>query len=80
MRRIPALLAVLAVPVLLAAGCTQLSSEDRALLMQAQSDSQAAKAEASKAAAAAQAAAADAKAANEKADRMFSRAQRKTSM
>jgi len=80
MRRIPVLAAVLALPVVLAAGCTQLSSEDRALLLQAQSDAKAAQVEAGKAAAAAQAAAADARAANEKAERMFSRTQRKTSM
>lgn len=80
MRRVPLALAALALPVLLAAGCTQLSTEDRALLTQAQTDAKAAQMEAAKASAAAQAAAADAKAANEKADRMFARAQRKTSM
>lgn len=81
MRRIPVLMAVLALPAFLATGCSQqLSAEDRALLVQAQSDAKAAQVEAGKAAAAAQAAAADARAANEKAERMFSRAQRKTSM
>lgn len=84
MRRTYQILA-LALPVVFAAACTQLSSEDRALLLQTQNTANAAQAEASKAAvaaqnaaAAAQSAAADAKAANEKADRMFARTQRKT--
>ncbi|MFS2008664.1 alanine-zipper protein [Azospirillum sp. CT11-132] len=78
-------LSIILVGALLATGCSQLSSEDRALLIQTQSTANDAKAEATRAANAAQqsaeqarAAAADARAANEKADRMFSRSQRKT--
>ncbi|GAA4257135.1 alanine-zipper protein [Azospirillum formosense] len=70
---------------LLATACSGLSAEDRALLTQTQATANDAKAEATRAANAAQqsaeqarAAAADARAANEKADRMFSRSQRKT--
>ncbi|MDW7556774.1 MULTISPECIES: alanine-zipper protein [Azospirillum] len=70
---------------LLAAGCSGLSAEDRNLLIQTQATANDAKADAARAASAAQqsaeqarAAAADARAANEKAERMFSRSQRKT--
>lgn len=80
------------------AGCAQLSAEDRALLNEVKSLSEAARGDAARASAAAQAAqdaarasesraaaaadaamraAADAKAASERAERMFSRAQRK---
>ena len=82
-----------ALPMMLIAGCTQLSADDRALLdstRQAALDAKAAadraaaaasqSAEASKAAAASAAAAAnDARAASQRADRMFQHTQRKIS-
>ncbi|HTY67281.1 MAG TPA: alanine-zipper protein [Alphaproteobacteria bacterium] len=82
-----------ALPMMLIAGCTQLSADDRALLdstRQAALDAKAAadraaaaasqSAEASKAAAASAAAAAnEAQAASQRADRMFQRTQRKIS-
>lgn len=78
-------LPVILLGALLASACSQFSSDDRALLTQTQATANDAKAEATRAANAAQqsaeqarAAAADARAANEKADRMFSRSQRKT--
>ncbi len=73
-------------PMLLIAGCTQLSAEDRAALQNAQKSAADAADAANRAAAAsqqsaaaAQSASADAKAAAERADRMFQRTQRKIS-
>jgi hypothetical protein len=72
------------VPVVALGACTQLSDQDRALLISANQNSEQAKALAQQALDASRAAqqsaaqaAADAKAANEKADRMFQRSLRK---
>ncbi|HTY65630.1 MAG TPA: alanine-zipper protein [Alphaproteobacteria bacterium] len=86
MRCPPKALAAIVLPMLLIAGCTQLSADDRALLQNAQksaSDAAAAAQQAAdaanRAAAASQQSASDAKAAAERADRMFQRSQRKVS-
>ncbi len=93
MNRVAKFLVTAGLPMMLIAGCTQLSAEDRALLdstRQAALDAKAAadraaaaaaqSAEASKAAAAsASEAAKDAGAASQRADRMFQRNQRKIS-
>ncbi len=78
------LLATVALPMLLIAGCTELSTEDRALLQNAQKASADAAASAqqaadaaNRAAASAQSSATDARAASERADRMFQASQRK---
>ena len=75
-----------ALPMLLIAGCTELSADDRALLQSAQKSASEASAAAqqaadaaNRAAAASQQSANDAKAAADRADRMFQRSQRKVS-
>ncbi len=77
-------LAVVAMPILLAAGCTSTGPEDRATIESAVATANEAKAEAERAAAAAERAAAaaeraaaEAKAAGDKADRIFRRNLRK---
>ncbi|MBK3803061.1 hypothetical protein GAY33_28355 [Azospirillum brasilense] len=74
MSRFLKILAIGAAPILLAGCTTQLSSEDRAMLQQAQADARDAKAEAARATAAAQAASTAARTANDKADRILAAA------